>query len=96
MGDVKERKITLPLIHALRSSNDGTSRRIVNMIRRGLKPSQHRELLEFINDHDGIGYASKTAVSLKNKALESLKSFPLSPERQRLEGFTEFSITRTK
>ena len=96
MGDVKEKKITLPLIHALRSTNDGESRRIVNAIRRGLKPSQKTQILDFIHQHDGIGYASRVAEDLKDKALQHLATFPSTPERQILEDFTEFSINRTK
>jgi octaprenyl-diphosphate synthase len=96
MGDVKERKITLPLIHALRSCQDGRSRRIINMIRRGLKPEERKTVLGFIHEYDGIKYAARIAEKIKSRALDHLRDFPESPARRALEDFAEFSVRRTK
>ncbi len=96
MGDVKERKITLPLIHALRSCQDGRSRRIIKMIRRGLKSSERALVLDFIHEYDGIGYAENTAEEIKAQALGCLEDFPDSPARRALKDFAEFSVYRTR
>ncbi len=96
MGDVKEKKITLPLIHAIRSSADGNAQKIVKMIRRGVKPGESRIVLDFIHRYNGIEYAMEIANKLKTEALEHLYSFSDSTARRSLEKFAEFAVTRNR
>ncbi|MBU0517517.1 polyprenyl synthetase family protein [bacterium] len=96
MGDVKEKKLTLPLIHAIRSAKWQESRKIIKKIRRGLKRSEKQDVLDFIHQHKGIEYASEAALNLKDEALTCLDGFPESPERKLLVDFTNFAVTRVK
>lgn len=96
LGDLKEKKITLPLIHAIRSCRDGRSRQIIKKIKRGLKPSERQSVLDFIHEYNGIGYAAQVAEKIKKEALEKLRYFPDSPSRRQLEDFTEFAVSRSK
>ncbi len=96
MGDVKEKKITLPLIHAINSGNDGESRKIVKMIRKGIKPSESREVLKFIQKHEGIEYATGVANQFRTEALEHLDYFPDSECKKTLEEFSEYAVAREK
>jgi octaprenyl-diphosphate synthase len=96
LGDVKERKITLPLIHALRICQNGESKKIRKLIERGLKPSGRATVLDFLKRYDGIEYATAVAHRLRDEALVCLSSFPESLERQMLEDFARFAVARQK
>jgi len=96
LGDVKEKKLTLPLIHAIRSAEFSDGRRIIKQIKRGLHHSEKQGVLDFIHKHQGIEYASEVATSLKNEAISILDAFPDSNEKQKLRAFTEFVVSRNK
>jgi octaprenyl-diphosphate synthase len=96
LGDVKERKITLPLIHALRVCQDGEGRKIRKLIERGLKPSGRDQVLDFLKRYGGIEYATTKALTLRDEALACLTGFPDTPERRVLEEFTRFAVEREK
>lgn len=96
LGDLKEKKITLPLIHAIRKCGNDERRRIVRMIDRGLKPRDKSSVLDFVNAYGGIVYASKKAEQLKEEALSHLKDFPDSKQLQSLRQFAHHSIARNR
>lgn len=96
LGDVKERKITLPLIHALRVSRNGEGKQIRKLIERGLKNNARDQVLDFLKRYQGIEYATAAANRLRDEALASLSSFPDSPGRRALEGFARFAVEREK
>ncbi len=95
LGDVKERKITLPLIHALKNG-DGEARAIRKLIERGLKAKDRARVLDFLGRHGGIEYAAAAADRLRDEALAALAPFPDSPARRALEGFAEFAVKRVR
>jgi len=96
LGDVKERKITLPLIHAMRSSQNGEGKKILKLIERGLKPGDRERVLEFLDRYEGIKYAQGIAAKLQDEALEHLKALPATSERSTLENFAHYAVNRTK
>ena len=96
LGDVKEKKITLPLIHAIHRSSDGEGRKIIKMIDRGLKPEDRSYVLDFIRSHSGIEYASAAAERIKAEALQSLDAFPNTLERRTLADFAHYTVSRAK
>jgi len=96
MGDVKEKKITLPLIHAVSNCNNGDGRRIIKMIKRGVGSEKSSYILEFIHKYNGIDYAIQVADNLKQQAFAHLQTFPDTQSRSSLKKFAEFTITREK
>jgi octaprenyl-diphosphate synthase len=96
LGDVKERKITLPLIHAMRESRHGEGKRILKMIERGMKPEQRGQVLEFLQRHDGIGYAERRAETLQAEAIKCLEFLPPTSEKEELEAFAHYAVSRAK
>jgi octaprenyl-diphosphate synthase len=96
LGDVKERKITLPLIHALKTSQNGEGKKIRKLIERGLKTSDRERVLDFLRRYDGIAYAITAANRLRDEALACLAYFPDTSERRTLEEFTRFAVERKK
>jgi octaprenyl-diphosphate synthase len=96
MGDIKEKKITLPLIHALKQAGPSDCREIKRMIERGLKSNQSKRVLQFIRGFNGIEYATNYANRLEDDALIDLAYFPPSQERSMLVGFVKFARNRKK
>ena len=93
-GDIKDKKITLPLIHALRTSDKSESKRIIGLIKRGSKKVDVNEIIDFTQKYDGIIYADKTAIDYSNKAIDNLKIFAESDSHTSLEDLAKFIVER--
>jgi len=96
LGDVKEKKITLPLIHAIGNCPNGEGKRILRMIDKGLKAGEGKRVLQFVHDHGGIAYALEVAERMKSEALGYLQRFPASEQLEMLKQFANHSVNRTK
>lgn len=95
--DIKEKKITLPLIHMLRNLSFGERQRIFYDIR---FRHNNREVIEKIiakvNKSDGIAYATEKMIEYRNKALDILKTMPDSPARNSMEKLVIYTTERKK
>ena len=95
--DIKEKKMTLPLIYALRQTSKANRRRIINTIRRHSdKPDKVQEVVEFVRGSGGLEYARKAMQDFRNQAFELLQSFPDTPARQSLADLVTFVTERKK
>lgn len=95
-ADIKEKKITLPLIHALKQAPKGESSNIIKLIKNGKNKNNIKEVLEFVNKYDGIDYSYKVANSYVAKAKESISIFNNSESKMALESLLDFVIQRKK
>ena len=93
-GDIKEKKITLPLIYSLNQVPNGEASNIRKMIKNGSGKDSVKEIIDFVHRYKGIDYALKTANDYSFKAKESLKVFPDSPGKIALEALVDFVIDR--
>ncbi|MBP1653589.1 MAG: polyprenyl synthetase [Bacteroidetes bacterium] len=94
--DVSERKLTLPLIYALRRASPGDRSDMLGMIRKGGKKMDMRRVLEFVRAHGGLEYAADRARAYAARATECLATFPPSPARESLESFAQFVVERNR
>lgn len=95
--DIKEKKMTLPLIYALRQTNWTTKRHIINIIKNHSdKPQKVAEVIQFVRDSGGIQYATQAMQKLVEEAKALLHSFPESTYRTSLEGLVQYTIDRSK
>ncbi len=95
--DIKEKKMTLPLIYALSQSSWLEKRRIINIIKNESdKPSKVAEVIAYVRASGGIDYATEAMKKLVNEALSILHQFPVSPFRTSLEGLVDYTIERNK
>jgi octaprenyl-diphosphate synthase len=95
--DIKEKKMTLPLIYALQQASWGERRRIINLIRKKSHiSSKVREVIEFVKQSGGIDYAVKVMEQYKDEAIAMLAEFPDSPYKNSLESLVSFTISREK
>ncbi len=60
-GDIKEKKITLPLIHSLENVSKKDAAYIRKIIKNGSNREKVKEVTEFVRDNGGINYALETA-----------------------------------
>ncbi len=93
-GDIKEKKITLPLIYSLKKVQKNEADKIRSLIKNNNGKENTSEIIEFVRRNGGIDYALKTAHDYSEKAKESLKIFPDSPAKLALEGLVDFVIDR--
>ena len=94
-NDLKERKITLPLIHALKSAEKSQSKHILSLIKKGnLRNEDITFVMDFVRNHGGIDYAQNKAQSLIDEAINLLSIFPESPYKQSLIDFALYVIER--
>lgn len=95
--DIKEKKMTLPLIYALNKSTWLEKRRIINIIRNeSHKPRKVAEVISYVKDSGGIEYAQQVMHRYVAEANELLKTFPPSEYRDSLEQLVQYTIERTK
>lgn len=95
--DIKEKKMTLPLIYALDKAPKKERRRIINIIRRhSNKPEKVKEVIAFVRGSGGLEYAKKAMDEYKADAFKILHEFPESPARQSLEALVTFVTDRKK
>lgn len=95
--DIKEKKMTLPLIYALNHTTWLTKRKIINLVKnQSNKPSKVMEVIEFVKGSGGIAYTTKVMQSYVDQAYEILDSFPESIHKNSLKNLVQFTIERTK
>ena len=93
--DIKEKKMTLPLIFALKNANWFDKRRIINIIKNESdKPLKVDIVIDFVKKSGGIEYANQKMHEYVNESLEMLKSFPESAYRKSLENLVVYTIER--
>ncbi|VAW18238.1 Heptaprenyl diphosphate synthase (all-trans) [hydrothermal vent metagenome] len=96
-NDIKEKKITLPLLYVLNNSDSSERKRILRLIKRKNRDSAAvRELVNLVVEKGGIEYATKKMGDFREKAVNALLEFPESEARQSLIGLMEFITTRKK
>lgn len=94
--DIKEKKMTLPLIYALSKSSWMEKRRIIGMVRNeSEKTMKVREVIEFVKKSGGLDYAIGVMNKFHSEALLLLKEFPDSPYKRSLQQLVQFTIERT-
>lgn len=95
--DIKEKKMTLPLIFALNKSTWLEKRRIINIVKNhNDDPKRVAEVIQFVIDKGGLKYAEEVMHQYKNKAIDLLAKVPDSPSKQSLIQLVNYSIERKK
>ena len=96
-NDIKEKKLTLPLIYALQNSSVLERRKILTMIRRHNKNDMKiKEIIRFVKDKGGIEYTEKIMMEYGNRALEVLEKYPDSEAKESLKELVNYTVKRKK
>jgi len=95
--DIKEKKMTLPLIYALRNASTLDKTATIFKIRyQSQNMKKVREVIEFVKASGGIEYAKKAMESYYREALDILESFSDSPFKNSLRDLVNYTIHREK
>ena len=93
--DIKEKKMTLPLIYALSKSSWLQKRKIIGIVRNKSEDSRSvKEVIEFVKKSDGIAYANGIMEQYYQKAIAILHELPNSTYKTSLADLVRFTIDR--
>ena len=93
-GDIKEKKITLPLIYSLDSVSQKDAGQVRKLIKNGNSKNNVHKVIEFVRNNGGIDYALKTAQTYSEKAKEALAVLPESQSKIALQALIDFVTDR--
>jgi len=94
--DLKEKKLTLPLIYSLARAPRGHSREILKVIKNGAGKKDLAKVVAFAHEHGGIEYATRKADEYSSLAYEALGKVEGSPAKTSLTSFVSYVLERTK
>lgn len=94
-GDIKEKKITLPLIYSLKNATKQEASKVIDLVKNGKNKGGIKEIINFVNKYDGINYANNIALDYSEKAKENLNIFPDCTSKTALQALVDFVIART-
>jgi octaprenyl-diphosphate synthase len=95
--DIKEQKMTLPLIYMLNNSERADKRSVINVVKRhNNNPDKVSEVISKVNHSGGIEYATQKMYDYRRKAFDLLNEFPESPMRKSFEQLVNFTVERNK
>lgn len=93
--DIKEKKMTLPLIYTLQQADDSTKRRIIYIVKNQNKDKNKvNEVIEIVKKSGGIEYAREKMIQYQQEAMEILYRFPESPARTAMEELVHYVTER--
>lgn len=96
-NDIKEKKITLPMIYACENVEKSEARAIIKSVKSGnLSAKNVEEIIRFVERNHGITRAQEKAHSIIREAKEKIAHFPDSPAKTSLMNFADYVVERTK
>jgi len=94
-NDIKEKKLTLPLIYTLNRADKETRRKIIYIVKNNNRDRQKVNwVINEVEKAGGIDYAIAKMNEYKQAALDILHTFPESPYRQGLEDLVRYVTER--
>lgn len=94
-GDIREKKLTLPLIYALENSTKTEKSEILNLIKKAKNQDDVKKVIDFVISKKGIEYSYKIAKEYATKAKDNLNIFSDSVVKTHLFDIVDFVIERT-
>ena len=95
--DIKEKKVTLPLIYALNNADRSEKKRIKNLVKHhNDEPEKINAIIEFVKANGGLDYAEQQMFKYQEEAFKILAQFPESESRTGLENLVRFTTERNR
>ena len=95
--DIKEQKMTLPLIYALNHCSDKEKSWCINSIKNHNKNKKRvKEVIQFVKDQNGLAYAEQKMVQFQQEALLLIKDYPESVYKDSLTLMVNYVMERKK
>jgi octaprenyl-diphosphate synthase len=95
--DIKEKKMTLPLIYALNTTNNSEKKRIINLVKNHNNDAgKIAQIIKFVKDTGGLQYADSQMKKYQDEAFAILNTMPDGEARRGLEQLVRFTTERNK
>jgi len=95
--DIKEKKVTLPLIYALNRTSKAEKKRIINLVKNhNDEPLKIQQIIDFVNENEGVHYAEQKMSQYQQEAFDILYTFEESDARTGLEQLVRYTTERKK
>jgi len=95
--DIKEQKMTLPLIYVLNNCSISEKKWLINSVKNHNKDKKRvKEVITFVREHGGLNYAVQKMLAFKEEALELLATYPPSEYKSALELMVNYVVDRKK
>jgi len=95
-NDLKEGKITLPLIYALKNTSPRKRKEVVKILDDGFGQDGFKKVLLFVREEKGVEYAHSRAKEYGDKALKNLSRLDGSEYKEALANLVNFTVNRDK
>ncbi|MNU26075.1 All-trans-nonaprenyl-diphosphate synthase (geranyl-diphosphate specific) [compost metagenome] len=93
--DIREKKMTLPLIYTLQTAEEATRRKIIYVVKnQNTQKDKVEEVIGLVKQHGGIEYAKTKMEAYQKEALDILHSFPPSEARDAMEDLVAYVTSR--
>jgi octaprenyl-diphosphate synthase len=94
-NDIKEKKMTLPLIYTLNNVDKNTRKEIIYIVKNNNKDKQKVQwVIDTVEKSGGIAYATEKMFAYRDEALAILHNYPASPVRNALEELVRYTTDR--
>jgi octaprenyl-diphosphate synthase len=95
--DIKEKKMTLPLIYSLNNTDYFTKRKIINIIKNeSNNPSKVNEVINFVKKGEGIIYTKEKMNEFHGRSLKLISECPQNESTEMLKKLIQYVISRDK
>jgi len=95
--DIRERKMTLPLIYVLNTAPVDVKKTLINIVKNhNENPKKVKEAVDLVIKHGGIEYTHAKMLEYKGKALELLADIPNTEAKNAILGLVEYTTNRKK
>lgn len=95
--DIKEQKMTLPLIYALNTATKEKRKWLINSVKNHNEDKRRvKEVIDYVKEAGGLTYATEKMVAYQQEALQLVEEFPSSPYKEALITMVNYVIERKK
>ncbi len=95
--DIKEQKMTLPLIHVINKVDKKQRNWLIDSVKRyNTDKKRVKEVIQFVKDQGGLEYAERQMIHYKDAALEHLSKYPDNEYKEALANLVTYVVDRKK
>jgi octaprenyl-diphosphate synthase len=93
--DIRERKLTLPIIYTLNNSNPEVRKELIYIIKNENENSKSvQRAVSLVKENGGIDYSHSQMLLYANKALDIIRDFPQNEAKKSLELLVDYTMNR--
>lgn len=93
--DIKEQKMTLPLIYSINTASKSEKKWLIRSVKKyNLDKKRVAEVIEYVKNHGGLNYAEQAMYDYRDKALRILDDFPDSQSKESLATLLNYVVER--